>query len=111
MRSIQRVNDDGSLILYSAVESGQEPWIGEPRDPLTVLGEAFHSLPEGLSDPSLVIGFDCVLRRLEFEQRRMDAAVGRFMADHKVIGFCTYGEQCNNLHVNQTFTGVAIKDC
>jgi hypothetical protein len=109
VHSIQRVNGDGSLMMYSAIESGQQPCIGKPRDPLAVLDEVFRSLPAEVRDPSLVIGFDCVLRRLEFEQRRMDAAVGRFMADHNVIGFCTYGEQFNNRHVNQTFTGVAIK--
>jgi hypothetical protein len=109
VRSIQRVNSDGSLIMYSAIEAGQKPWIGEPRDPLTVLGEAFDSLPENTHDPALVIGFDCVLRRLEFEQRRIDATVGKFMADHNVIGFCTYGEQYDSRHINQTFTGVAIK--
>jgi hypothetical protein len=25
-----------------------------------------------------------------------------------VVGFSTYGEQYNGIHVNQTFTGVAI---
>jgi len=25
-----------------------------------------------------------------------------------VIGFATYGEQFNSMHVNQTFTGIAI---
>jgi hypothetical protein len=27
---------------------------------------------------------------------------------HRVVGFNSYGEQFNMLHVNQTFTGVAI---
>ncbi len=31
VRSIQRVDGDGSLRLYSAVESGISAWIGEPR--------------------------------------------------------------------------------
>ena len=109
VRSIQRVNGDGSLMMYCAVETGQKPWIAEPRDPLTVLGEAFNGLPAGIRDPSLVIGFDCILRRLEFEQRRIDSTVGKFMAEHNVIGFCTYGEQFDSRHINQTFTGVAIK--
>ncbi len=109
VRSIQRVNGDGSLTTYSAVESGQVAWIGEPRDPLAVLAEAFETLPEAVRDPTLVVGFDCVLRRLEFEQHRLDAVIGRFMAKHNVIGFCTYGEQFNNRHMNQTFTGVALK--
>ena len=30
------------------------------------------------------------------------------MAKNNVIGFATYGEQFNAMHVNQTFTGVAI---
>jgi hypothetical protein len=34
--------------------------------------------------------------------------VGRIFAENKVIGFATYGEQYNAMHVNQTFTGVAI---
>ena len=109
VRSIQRVNGDGSLTLYSSIEGGQVAWIGEPRDPVSVLSDAFDSLPEGVRDPSLVIGFDCVLRRLEFEQKRLDATIGRFMASHNVTGFCTYGEQYNNLHMNQTFTGIAVK--
>jgi hypothetical protein len=50
-----------------------------------------------------------VLRRLEFEQRKIDSAVGKFMAEHNVIGFCTYGEQYDSRHINQTFTGIAIK--
>jgi hypothetical protein len=27
---------------------------------------------------------------------------------HRVLGFSTYGEQLNSMHVNQTMTGVAI---
>jgi hypothetical protein len=30
------------------------------------------------------------------------------MAQNRVFGFSTYGEQYNGLHLNQTFTGVAI---
>lgn len=30
------------------------------------------------------------------------------LARHNVVGFNSYGEQLNMLHVNQTFTGVAI---
>jgi hypothetical protein len=30
------------------------------------------------------------------------------MANNRVVGFSTYGEQINSMHVNQTMTGVAI---
>ena len=39
---------------------------------------------------------------------RMEVEVGRFLARHRVVGFCTYGEQYNAMHVNQTLVGVAI---
>ena len=30
------------------------------------------------------------------------------LAKNRVVGFSTYGEQFNGMHVNQTMTGVAI---
>jgi hypothetical protein len=55
-----------------------------------------------------VIGCDCILRRLEFEQAGLESKVGRFIADNGVFGFSTYGEQFNGVHMSQTFTGIAI---
>ena len=37
-----------------------------------------------------------------------DAEVSDFLRHHRVIGFNTYGEQFNGMHINQTFTGVVI---
>ena len=34
--------------------------------------------------------------------------VSDFLRHHKVIGFNTYGEQFDGMHINQTFTGVVI---
>ena len=34
--------------------------------------------------------------------------VSELLAANRVVGFSTYGEQFNAMHVNQTFTGVAI---
>ena len=58
--------------------------------------------------PALVLGCDCVLRYLEIEQAQLRPAIDALMTRHNVIGFATYGEQFNAMHVNQTFTGVAI---
>ena len=35
-------------------------------------------------------------------------AVSEFLRHHNVIGFNTYGEQFDGMHINQTFTGVVI---
>jgi hypothetical protein len=42
------------------------------------------------------------------EVQGIDENVGRLLATNKIIGLSTYGEQINSVHVNQTFTGVAI---
>jgi hypothetical protein len=42
------------------------------------------------------------------EQKQIKHLVSKVLARNNVIGFCTYGEQFNAMHVNQTFTGVAI---
>ena len=36
------------------------------------------------------------------------ASVSKLLAQNHAIGFSTYGEQFHGMHVNQTFTGVAI---
>jgi len=56
----------------------------------------------------LIIACDCVLRRLEAELRGQDAELAAYMASNAVVGFNTYGEQFNGMHINQTFTGVAF---
>jgi hypothetical protein len=48
------------------------------------------------------------LRRLETEREGIKDQIGAIFAANNVIGFATYGEQFNAMHVNQTFTGIAI---
>jgi hypothetical protein len=57
---------------------------------------------------SLYIGFDCVLRRLGAERQQIAHRLSELYRRHRVIGFNTYGEQYRSMHVNQTFTGVAL---
>lgn len=106
VRSIQKVNPDGSLTFYCAIEKGLVLRLGRSVDVLGTIDQAF----KGASDvhPEIILGCDCILRRLEFEARGLDQRVGELMVAHRVFGFSTYGEQFNALHVNQTFTGVAI---
>jgi hypothetical protein len=49
-----------------------------------------------------------MLRRVEAEQKQMSGDLSRILAENRVFGFSTYGEQINSMHVNQTLTGVAI---
>ncbi len=58
--------------------------------------------------PDIILAADCVLRRKEAEERQLVGAISSLLSRHGVVGFSTYGEQVNGLHVNQTLTGVAI---
>src|SRR5690554_105054 len=108
VRSIQRVNPDKSLTFYCAVETGivmtamaQGSLLGAVRDQL-------EDSERVVGKPLVTIGCDCFLRRLESELTGQSEAVSGFLSRHKVVGFNTYGEQYNGMHINQTFTGVVI---
>lgn len=108
VRSIQKVNDDLSLSCYCAIDEGLVVSIGHVLDPLQTVADAMAELHRTVPDPALVLGCDCILRRLEFEQTAIDGDMSSLMAANRLFGFYTYGEQYNGLHVNQTLTAVAI---
>jgi hypothetical protein len=107
VRSIYRVNDDGHLAFFCAIEEGIVLSIANATDALETARIAFRNVSEQVA-PKVVIGCDCVLRRVEYAQTGIEGVIGDLMSQHRVVGFSTYGEQYNSVHVNQTFTGIAI---
>lgn len=107
-RSIQSANADGSLTFYCAIDEGIVLTVGEPVDPLASLERLFAEVEEQVGKLDHILAFDCVLNRIDAEQRQMARKVSDLLAAHRVIGFSTYGEQYHALHVNQTFSGLAI---
>jgi hypothetical protein len=108
VRAIQKVEDDGSLRFYCGIDEGLVLTVANGEDLAANLSKNLGRLEEQLGPVELILGFDCILRRLEAEQKQMTREVSQVLARHKVVGFCTYGEQFHSMHVNQTFTGVAI---
>jgi hypothetical protein len=49
-----------------------------------------------------------VLRRLELEQAGRLSSANAVLAPYPFLGFSTYGEQYNGLHMNHTMTGLAL---
>ena len=56
----------------------------------------------------MVIGFECILRRLDAESRQVRRQLAQMYRDFGIVGFQTYGEQYNAMHLNQTLTGIAF---
>jgi hypothetical protein len=107
-RSIQRMNPDGSLSFFCAIDDGVVLTIARPRDLISSAEAELARLDQSLGGIDLVIGFDCVLRRLDAARRRLRPRIEDLYRRHGVVGFFTYGEQFGGMHLNQTFSGVAI---
>lgn len=108
VRSISNVEPDGGLKFFCAIDAGLVLTIGRGDSAIESLHRDLQKVQQDLGDPAVIIGCDCILRRLEMEEQGIDDSAGGLMARSKIVGFSTYGEQINSVHVNQTFTGVAI---
>lgn len=108
VRSIQTANPDGSLTFYCAIDDGIVLSIGEPVDRLQRLRSLLVDLEENVGTIDHVIGFDCVLNRIDAENRQLGHEVSKIYAERRVVGFNTYGEQYRSAHINQTLSGLAI---
>jgi len=108
VRSIAKVNPDESLSFFCAIDEGIVLTIAKGVDMVENLQQAFEQVRSNIGEPLLVLGCDCILRRLETEREGIKERIGDIFAANNVIGFATYGEQYNAMHVNQTFTGIAI---
>ena len=107
-RSIQKVNEDESLSFFCAIDKGIVLTVAKGTNLLRSIESLFDQINVEIGPPQLVIGCDCILRALELEKKHLKEEAGQLFAANNVIGFSTFGEQFQAMHVNQTFTGAAI---
>ena len=108
VRSIQKVNDDGSLTFYCAIDVGLVLTVAEGVDLISNLKDKLKELFQEIPDPRLIIGCDCILRKLEIVENGIQQEAGLLLTRANFVGFSTYGEQFDSAHVNQTLTGIAV---
>jgi len=107
VRSVQQVIGGKGLLFYCAIETGIIFYQTERGDLVTNLEQAFDKSKKEF-EHEIIIGCDCLLRQLEAKNTNTFDQISKIMQDNQVIGFSTYGEQIGNMHINQTFTGLAI---
>ena len=107
VRAIQRVLDNGDLLFFSAIREGLVLTLAEPDDIAAHLDRTLRDLA-GAHRVEAILAFECILRRVESAQLQKSREVSQILDRHKVVGFSTYGEQINGMHVNHTMTGVVI---
>ena len=109
IRSLQKVNEeDLSLTFYCAVDIGivlSAVDMGDIYEPVT---QKLNEIEQRRGKSELVLVCDCFLRRLEIEQKGLERQGKILNAQYNIVGFNTYGEHINGIHLNQTFTGVYI---
>jgi len=105
-RSIERIGPENSLVMACAIDEGVPLSIGRNTGMVSNLERSFDEVRRSIGVPQVVIGADCCMRKAE--SVGMEGELRRLFGENRVIGFSAYGEQINAMHVNHTFTGVAI---
>ncbi len=110
VRSIQRVEPDGSLVFYCGVEEGMVLSLGGHEDMRGALARDLSALTLRRGIPEVFVACNCILRALEATRGEHHDEIGAVLLRnaHHVIGFDTYGEQLHGLHINQTLVGLAL---
>lgn len=107
-RSIRNMNPDGSLSFFCAIDEGLVFTVARPEDMISSTARTLEQITRDLGSIDLVLGFDCILRRLDAENRQIGRNLDELYQKYGVVGFHTYGEQYKAMHLNQTLTGIAF---
>lgn len=107
-RSIQKLNEDESLTFFCAIDHGLVLTVARSEGMVASSHAAIDMIEETIGPIDMLFGFDCIYRKLDAQHRQTSHRIVGLYQDANFIGFNTYGEQYNSMHINQTFTGVAI---
>ncbi len=110
VRSIQKIEEDKSLTFYCAVEEGMVLEIADHQVMEEALQKDIEAFTNKIKEPQWFIGCNCILRSLEASSKEKHEAISKIvnnLAPYS-IGFDTYGEQLDGLHINQTIVGIAF---
>ena len=108
VRSIQCIEENQGLRFYCAINEGMVLHLGRRSNLVENLRDRLTSIADEVGEIELLIGCDCTLRNLEAKKDKLMPELDRLFRKYNGIGFATFGEQHNGIHINQTFTGVAI---
>ena len=108
VRAVHDAPGAHALSFLGAIDDGLILTLGRGKEIIETLEAELNVKGPRGEAPDFVLGFDCVLRKLEIEQKQLTAQVSEIFRRRRVLGFNTYGEQHCGVHVNQTFVGVAF---
>jgi hypothetical protein len=110
VRAVADATAEDALSFMAAIDDGVIMTLGRGEEMIESLRTGLTRVSGAGARPDFILGFDCVLRRLEVEQKQLCRPVSEVFREARVLGFNTYGEQHRGVHMNQTFVGVAFFD-
>ena len=108
IRSIEKVNEDGSLTFFCAIDAGLPLTVAKGVGFVDTLKQQVAQIEQEFKCIEFTLGCDCILRRLEILESGIQEDVEKELKRINFIGFSTFGEQYNSIHVNQTLTAVVV---
>lgn len=108
VRAISDATEGHALSFLAAIDDGLIMTLGQGKEILETLEQGLDARDHNGREPDFILGFDCVLRKLEIEQKQLHGQVSDILRKRRVLGFNTYGEQQSGVHMNQTFVGIAF---
>lgn len=95
--------------FYAQLLNGTKVSFMEPIDVMETTKETKELIKKTLNHPKVIIGFNCILRYLQFQNEKCcELAYKELNQVAPYFGFTTLGEQYNHMQVNQTLTFIAI---
>ena len=108
VREINSATENHALSFLAAIDNGLIMTLGRGQEILETMDASLNVVDAEGRPPDFILGFDCVLRKLEIEQKQLVGKASELLRNRRVFGFNTYGEQHRGVHMNQTFVGVAF---
>lgn len=96
------------LRFACAIDEGIPLTVGEITGLTESLEENIKDIESEFSDIELTFGCECIHRMLKINEIGLKDKVIPLLSRLNFIGFVTYGEQYNSVHLNQTLTCVVI---
>jgi hypothetical protein len=107
VRSPQAVSGK-NVKFYCNVKQGAELYLLNSTDIIKDTKKAVAASVKKNGKIAGLINFNCILRRLELDSKKLNDKYGEIFKDIPTIGFSTYGEEYIG-HINQTATMLAFK--
>jgi hypothetical protein len=107
-RGVLKLHPDRSMEFACAIEQGLVVSVGRSGPMLNKLRTALEEIEAQLGPLALVLAFDCAGRRVTMDEEGIRPRIEALLQRHNAIGLSTLGEQYNAIHMNHSFTAVAI---